>query len=101
MNVGANEFRAILIAYKQVMDASWPTLHPTMSARSRMWANASENELKHELAGYVADASGPGCRVRLFWKFTPGFVFGGCNASFARDAGVLSPTNVVGTDDSH
>jgi hypothetical protein len=101
MNVGANELRAILIAYKQVMDASWPTLHPTMSARSKMWGNASENELTHELASYVADASGSRCRVRLFWKFTPGFVFGGCNALFARDAGVLSPTNVVGTDDSH
>lgn len=101
MNVGANELRAVLTAYKQVMDASWPTLHQSMATRCLKWASASESELKQELAGYVADASGPRCRVRLFWKFTPGFVFGGCNALFARDAGVLSPADVLGTDDSH
>ena len=101
MNVGANELRAILGAYKQVMDASWPSLHPAMAARSTKWPTASENELKQELAAYLAEASGPRCRVRLFWKFTPGFVFGGCNALFARDAGVASSANVVGTDDSH
>ena len=101
MNVGANELRAILVAYKQVMDASWPSLHPAMAARSKKWPSASESELKQELAAYLAEASGPGCRVRLFWKFTPGFVFGGCNALFARDAGVASSADVVGTDDSH
>jgi hypothetical protein len=101
MNVGVNELRAILAAYKQVMEASWPSLHPAMDQRSKKWPTASESELKQELAAYVAEASGPRCRVRLFWKFTPGFVFGGCNALFARDAGVASPADVVNTDDSH
>jgi hypothetical protein len=101
MIVGANELRAILGAYKQVMDASWPTLHPGMTEHSKKWPTASEGELKQELAAYLAEASGPRCRVRLFWKFTPRFVFGGCNSLFARDAGVTSPADVVGTDDSH
>jgi hypothetical protein len=101
MNVGANELRAILDAYKLVKDASWPGLHPAMAERSKKWSTASESELKQELAAYVAEASGPRCNVRLFWKFTPGFVFGGCNTLFARDAGVGSPADVVGTDDSH
>jgi hypothetical protein len=101
MVVGANELRAILNAYKQVMEASWPTLHPSMAARAKQWPTASEAELKQELAAYVAEASGPRCQVRLFWKFTPNFAFGGCNTLFARDAGVASPASVVGTDDSH
>jgi hypothetical protein len=101
MNIGANELRAVLAAYKQVMDASWQNLHPAMAERSKKWPTASEDELKQELAAYLAEASGPRCRVRLFWKFTPGFVFGGCNTLFAQDAGVASPAAVVGTDDSH
>jgi len=101
MNVGANELRAILAAYKQVMGASWPKLHPTMAERSRKWPAASESELRQELAAYVAEASGPNCRVRLFWKLMPNFVFGGCNSLFARDAGLGSPSEVVGTEDSN
>ena len=101
MNVGASELRAILGAYKQVMDASWPSLHPTMATRSKHWPTMSEAELRQELSSFLAEASGPRCRVRLFWKYTPGFVFGGCNALFAADAGVASPAAVVGTDDSH
>lgn len=101
MNIGANELRAILDAYKLVKDASWPSLHPAMAERSKKWSTASESELKQELTAYVAEASGPRCNVRLFWKYAPGFVFGGCNTLFARDAGVASPSDVVGTDDSH
>jgi len=101
MKVGENELRAILLAYKQVMSASWPRLHPTMTDRSRKWPTASESELRQELAGYVSEASGPSCAVRLFWKLMPGFVFGGCNSQFARDAGVGSPTEVIGTDDGN
>jgi hypothetical protein len=101
MTVGADELRAILNAYKQVMEASWPALHPSMAGRAKQWPTASEAELKQELATYVAESSGPRSQVRLFWKFTPNFVFGGCNALFARDAGVGSPASVVGTDDSN
>ncbi len=100
MNAGATELRAILVAYKQVMEASWPSLHPAMAERSREWPAASESELTQELATYVAKASGPTCRVRLFWKFLPGFVFGGCNTLFARDAGLSSPAEILGADDS-
>jgi hypothetical protein len=101
MNIGANELRGILAAYKQVMDASWRSLHPAMGQQSKNWPTASEDQLKQELAGYIAEASGPRCRVRVFWKYTPGFVFGGCNSLFARDAGVPSSADVIGKDDSH
>jgi len=99
MKVGANELKGILLAYKQVMEASWPSLHPAMAERSRHWLSASEIELTSELTGYVNAASVPGCRVRIFWKLLPRFVFGGCNALFARDAGLRSPAEIVGLDD--
>jgi hypothetical protein len=99
MEMGANELRAILGAYKQVMEASWPRLHPAMAARSAQWATASESDLKRELTDYLTQASAPGCRVRVFWKLLPGFVFGGCNARMATDAGLRSPSEMIGLDD--
>jgi hypothetical protein len=99
METGANELRAILVAYKQVMEASWPRLHPAMATRSAHWANAGESELRRELNEYLNQASAPGCRVRVFWKLLPGFVFGGCNAPMAADAGLHSPSEMVGLDD--
>jgi hypothetical protein len=99
MDTGANELRAILSAYKQVMDASWPRLHPAMAVRSSKWAATGESELKRELNEYLNQASAPGCRVRVFWKLLPGFVFGGCNAPMAADAGLRSPSEMVGLDD--
>ena len=98
MNVGREEIRAVLTAYRQVMEASWPNLHPTMGGRSPRWAGASETDLRAELADYVHEASMPSCRVRVFWKLGSSFVFGGCNEHFARDAGI--PTaELVGLDD--
>jgi len=99
MKTGANELRAILSAYKQVMEASWPQLHPAMFGRASKWAAASEAELSQELTGYLNQASAPGVNVRIFWKTLPGFVFGGCNAAFARDGGLRSPGEIVGLDD--
>jgi hypothetical protein len=99
MKTGANELRAILNAYKQVMEASWPNLHPAIFARAAHWATASEAELRQELTGYLTQASAPGVSVRIFWKTLPGFKFGGCNAAFARDAGLRSPSDIVGLDD--
>ena len=99
MTIGANELRAILNAYMQVMEASWPTLHPAMFGRAAKWGTASEAELQQELAGYIQQASAPGCKVRVFWKLLPGFTFGGCNAGFARDAGLRSASEIVGLDD--
>src|SRR6267143_17805 len=40
----------------------------------------------------------PDCAVRVFWKLTPDYKFGGCNEHFARDAG-MSSTDLVGRDD--
>jgi hypothetical protein len=99
MKIGASELRAILSAYKQCMEASWPQLHPAMHGRERHWSTASESELTQELTGYLSQASVPGCKVRLFWKMLPGFTFGGCNTGFARDAGLRSPSELVGLDD--
>src|SRR4030095_3053036 len=33
------------------------------------------------------------------WKMLPGFIFGGCNAAFARDGGLRTPSEIVGLDD--
>ena len=99
MKTGANELRAILTAYKQVMEASWPQLHPAMFGRAQHWQAASEAELRQELSGYLNQASAPGVNVRIFWKTLPGFIFGGCNSGFARDAGLRSPIEIVGLDD--
>ena len=99
MKTGAIELRAILSAYKQVMEASWPQLHPAMFGRSSQWASASEAELRQELAGYLNQASAPGCKVRIFWKMLPGYTFGGCNGPFAKDAGFRSPAELVGLDE--
>jgi hypothetical protein len=99
MKIGAPELRAILSAYKQVMEASWPQLHPAMFGRASHWASASEAELRQELQGYLNQASAPGVNVRIFWKMLPGFTFGGCNAGFARDGGLRSPAEIVGLDD--
>jgi hypothetical protein len=97
--MGAEQFRAILMAYKRVMEASWPSLHPEMAAAAGHWAHADENALRAELAGYLREASSPTTRVRIFWKLAPGFVFGGCNLPFAHDAGFPDANAVVGIDD--
>jgi hypothetical protein len=99
MKIGATELRAVLQAYKQVMEASWPQLHPAMFGRAQQWGSASEAELRQELTGYLNQASAPGCKVRIFWKMMPGFTFGGCNTAFAKDGGLRSPLEIVGLDD--
>jgi PAS domain-containing protein len=80
--------RAILEAYRQVMEASWPQLHPRMEQHAQRWPSASEEELQAELDGYVAEASLPDCPVRVFWKMGRDFTIAGCNEQFARDAGM-------------
>ena len=97
--MGAEQVRAILMAYKQVMEASWPSLHPEMAAVAAHWSDADENALRAELAGYLREASSPTTRVRIFWKLMPGFVFGGCNLPFAHDAGFPDANALVGIDD--
>jgi PAS domain-containing protein len=98
MHTGVDDLRGILAAYKQVMDASWPQLHPTMADASRQWAQLGERELAAELAGYVKQSSTSGSSVRVFWKIGPKFTFAGCNELFAQDAGLPS-TELIGTDD--
>ena len=93
-----SDSRAVLEAYKKVLEASWPHLHPKMAARSQAWPTATEEQLHAELAGYLAEASAPECSVRIFWKLAPDFAFGGCNAHFASDAG-LPPSEMIGITD--
>ena len=99
MKTGVDELRAILNAYKQVMEASWPGMHPAMFGRASHWQTASEAELRQELNGYLTQASAASCKVRVFWKTLPGFIFAGCNTPFARDGGMRTPTEIVGLDD--
>jgi hypothetical protein len=99
MSNNVEDLRAILAAYNQVTQASWPELHPTMAAASSKWAGASAADLTSELANWVRDASRATSGVRLFWKVGPQFEFGGCNMQFANDAGLNNPTELVGATD--
>ncbi len=99
MSTSAEDLRAILAAYHQLVEATWPDLHPTMREASRRWGAATQAQLSAELDQWVKDASKPGSEVRLFWKVGPQFEFGGCNAQFARDAGLAKPADLVGATD--
>lgn len=99
MSTPLEEVGAILVAYRQVMNASWPQLHPGMAKRAPHWAFATEAELRSELQGYVREASAPECPVRVFWKLGPKFLFAGCNEHFAHDAGLKSAAELIGLDD--
>jgi hypothetical protein len=98
MNVGADELRAILAAYREVRDASWRDLNPAMDVNAARWAFSSEDELRGELEGYLRESSDPRRAVRIFFKLGSGLVFAGCNEHFAKDAG-LGVAELVGLDD--
>lgn len=98
MHSRVEELRGVLSAYKQVMEASWPQLHPAMAESARRWPHVGETELDAELARFVKQSSAPGSSVRVFWKLGPKFQFAGCNELFARDAG-LSVSDLIGADD--
>ena len=98
MHTRVEELRGVLSAYKEVMQASWPQLHPAMSESSRRWPHLGETELDAELARFVKQSSAPGSSVRVFWKLGSKFQFAGCNELFARDAG-LSVSDLIGADD--
>ena len=98
MAASVEELRAVLAAYQEVKNASWPEMHPRMAKRSAHWPAASEAELRAELADYVKEASAPSCPVRVFWKIGPKYVFAGCNDHFASDAG-LAAAVLLGLDD--
>jgi hypothetical protein len=90
--------RAILRAYREVMSASWPDLHPDIAERAKRWPESAESDLARELEGYLREASMPGCKVRIFWKLGPELRFGGCNDLFAQDAGIPA-AELIGRDD--
>ena len=98
MQTGVEDLKAILAAYRQVKDASWPKLHQRMAQRYAHWATASEPELRAELAEYLAESSAPSSGVRVFWKLGSKYVFAGCNEHFAKDAG-LKVAELLGADD--
>lgn len=98
MTESADQTRAVLAAYREVMAASWPDLHSEMAQRAAGWYSATAEALQEELRGYLQTASQPDCPVRVFWKLTPGYTFGGCNEHFARDAG-LTVAELIGRDD--
>ena len=98
MQAGVEELRAVLAAYRQVKDASWPKMHPKMAHRYPLWPTLGEAELRAELAEYLAESSAPSSSVRVFWKLGNKYVFGGCNEHFAKDAG-LKVSEIIGIDD--
>ena len=100
MSMNADQTRAVLSAYKIVMTASWPSLHPEMIERAAHWAAATAETLEAELQSYLRQASDPHCSVRVFWKMGPRFTFAGCNEHFARDAG-MPTAQLLGKDDFH
>ena len=95
----ADVLRGVLGAYKTVMEASWPELHPTMKDRSSQWGKAGADQLKAELQDYLKASADSDKHVRVFWKLGTAFKFGGVNALFARDAGFANPADMVGLDD--
>jgi hypothetical protein len=98
MQTGVEEVRAILAAYRQVKNASWPKMHAKMAHRHPLWPTLGEAELRAELNEYLAESSAPSSGVRVFWKLGNKYVFGGCNEHFAKDAG-LKVSEILGTDD--
>jgi PAS domain-containing protein len=98
MSMNAEQARGVLAAYQQVIVASWPTLHPEMAAKAKAWATAAPEALERELQDYLRIAANAASPVRVFWKLLPGYIFGGCNEGFARDAG-LTVADMIGHDD--
>jgi len=99
MDSAVDELSAILIAYELVARNTWPDLHPALAGRAERRSGGTEVQLRAELAAYLNEARPPRSNVRIFWKLGPGFAFGGCNESFAKDAGMKSPAEMVGLDD--
>lgn len=99
MSQSVEDLRAVLAAYKQVAESTWPDLHPAIRDASRRWGGATEEALKSELAGLVKEASKTTSEVRVFWKVGPQYEFGGCNRQFAQDAGFANSDDVVGITD--
>ncbi|HEY6090919.1 MAG TPA: hypothetical protein VIV83_02930 [Gemmatimonadales bacterium] len=93
----ADVLRGVLAAYKTVMEASWPHLHPAMKSQSQAWATASAGQLNAELQEYLRASADQ--NVRVFWKLGTQFKFGGVNLLFARDGGFSNPADLVGIDD--
>ena len=99
MNKAVDELRAVLAAYELVSRASWPDLNARLPSRSPFWGAATAEALQAELAEYVREVSPPRSNVRIFWKTGPSFTFAGCNEAFANDAGMKSPSEMIGIDD--
>ena len=99
MDSAADELRAVLGAYEQVVRASWPELNPTLAGRAARWPSADEEKLHAELAEYLREVAPPRSKVRVLWKLCPKYTFGGCNDSFSKDAGMKSPSEMIGIDD--
>jgi hypothetical protein len=92
------ELRGVLAAYRTAKNGSWPDLHPAMERRVAHWPFAGEAELRAELEAYLNESEAAAGAVRVFWKLGPRFLFAGCNAHFARDAG-LPASVLLGLDD--
>jgi hypothetical protein len=99
MDSAVDELSAILTAYELVARTTWPDLHPALAGRAERSPGGTEVQLRAELAAYLREARPPRTNVRIFWKMGPAFTFGGCNESFAKDAGMKSPAEMMGLDD--
>jgi len=94
-----NELLAILQAYQIVVEVALPDLFPNMRRDSLRWSSATDGELRRTLIDYFAQASDATFAVRLFYKTGPSLIYGGCNRQFVEDAGLSSPSELVGLND--
>lgn len=96
--MNAEQLRAVLNAYREVVTATWPHLHADIAQKSRQWSTASDAQLKAELEGYIAQVARVAAGIRIFWKIGPEYEFAGANERFAADAG-LTPAELIGATD--
>lgn len=94
-----SEAYAVLTAFKNVRNAGWPDLAPTLIARAGKWPSLDETALRAELRALMDEFSRPDETRRLFWKFGDDLIYRGYNPAFLRDSGFTAPDRLLGNND--
>ncbi len=82
------ELREAHRAWTELLHAVWPTYAALLQ----------EVRSEHDYARQM-EWAGARFGLRIFWKLTEELVYAGCNQPFAQDAGLASPTAIVGLTD--
>src|ERR1051326_4199273 len=93
----ADVLRGVLAAYKTVMEASWPHLHPAMKSQSQAWATASAGQLNAELQEDLRASADQ--NVRVFWRLGTPCKCAGVTLFSAPAGGFPTPPARVGAED--